>query len=315
MGRQTATPAAAITLAKAQHGVVALPQLYELGVTWKRLGRWVEAGWLVRVHRGVYAIEVGSWHARWQAAVFACGAGAALSHGSAAALWRIRRPREGPVDVTVIGDGGQSRRAGIAVHRSKALTTDQLRAHDGITVTPPARTLVDLAGTGVSRRDLERAVDEAERRRLCSRDVLEREVRSHPRPGCAEIRALCAHYTLGSTITRSELEERFLALCRKKGLPEPQVNVRLMGLTVDFLWPHRGVVVEVDGRTSHDTERAFQDDRDRDSLLAANGYRVLRFTWWDVTRRPAIVVDRLRRVLDQGHGGRRDGAGARAQPS
>jgi hypothetical protein len=27
------------------------------------------------------------------------------------------------------------------------------------------------------------------------------------------------------------------------------------------------------------------------------GYRVLRFTWWDVTRRPAVVADRVRRLL------------------
>lgn len=301
MGRKDAEnqPARVLALARGQHGVVALPQLYELGVSWNRLRRWVEAGWLVRVHRGVYAIQGGSWQGKWQAAVLACGAGATLSHQSAAALWRIRRPRKGPVDVTVIGDGGRARRPGLIVHRSRALTATQLRTRDGITVTSPERTLVDLAGSGVTRRDLERAVDEAERRRLCSLDDLEREVRRHPRPGCAEVRALCSHHAIGSTTTRSALEERFLELCRKRGLPEPQVNVRLMRLTVDFLWPQCGVVVEVDGRATHDTRRAFQDDRDRDSLLAANGYRVLRFTWWDLTRRPGIVADRLRRVLER----------------
>ena len=53
----------------------------------------------------------------------------------------------------------------------------------------------------------------------------------------------------------------------------------------------------MDGRESHGTRRAFQADRDRDGRLAVAGYRVLRFTWWDVTRRPAVVADRVRRSL------------------
>jgi very-short-patch-repair endonuclease len=66
---------------------------------------------------------------------------------------------------------------------------------------------------------------------------------------------------------------------------------------VDFLWEDSNVIVEVDGRRSHATGIAFQNDRDRDSLLAANGYLTLRFTWWDVTRRPKVVAHRLRKVL------------------
>jgi very-short-patch-repair endonuclease len=75
------------------------------------------------------------------------------------------------------------------------------------------------------------------------------------------------------------------------------VNVQLLDYVVDFLWPEAGLVVEVDGRATHGTRRAFQGDRDRDSRLVVAGYRVLRFTWWDVTRRPAVVADRVRRLL------------------
>jgi very-short-patch-repair endonuclease len=74
------------------------------------------------------------------------------------------------------------------------------------------------------------------------------------------------------------------------------VNVPLLGLTIDFHWPP-DLVAEVDGAASHLTRRAFQDDRDRDSLLVSSGYRVLRFTWWDVVHRPAVVVQRIRRAL------------------
>ena len=75
------------------------------------------------------------------------------------------------------------------------------------------------------------------------------------------------------------------------------MNVPLLDYVVDFLWPRAGLVVELDGRATHDTRRAFQGDRDRDGRLAVAGYIVLRFTWWDVTRRPAVVADRVRRIL------------------
>jgi very-short-patch-repair endonuclease len=66
---------------------------------------------------------------------------------------------------------------------------------------------------------------------------------------------------------------------------------------VDFLWRDARLIVEADGRATHGTRRAFQADRDRDGRLAVAGYLVLRFTWWDVTRRSVVVADRVRRVL------------------
>jgi very-short-patch-repair endonuclease len=75
------------------------------------------------------------------------------------------------------------------------------------------------------------------------------------------------------------------------------VNVPLLEHVVDFLWRDARLIVEADGRAAHGTRRAFQADRDRDGRLAVAGYLVLRFTWWDVTRRPVVVADRVRRVL------------------
>jgi very-short-patch-repair endonuclease len=114
------------------------------------------------------------------------------------------------------------------------------------------------------------------------------------------LRSLLESHQPGSTLTRSELEERFLVLCRERGIAQPLVNEQLLGLTVDFLWPARALVVEVDGRGSHNTRRGFQDDRDRDSLLTASGFRVMRFTWRDVTGRPEVVALRVGRALASG---------------
>ena len=82
-------------------------------------------------------------------------------------------------------------------------------------------------------------------------------------------------------------------------MPDPLVNAEALGLTVDFLWPRAALVVEVDGRASHETRKGFEQDRDRDGRLTTAGYRVLRFTWRDVTTRPAVVAQRVATVLRQ----------------
>ena len=164
-------------------------------------------------------------------------------------------------------------------------------------MTTPARTILDLAAF-LPRRQLERAIDEAERLNICTEDDLDEIVSAHfGRAGAGALRAVLDDHRAGSTATRNEFEERFLALCRRHRLPQPDVNVPLLDYVVDFLWPQARLVVELDGRATHGTRRAFQADRDRDGRLAVAGYRVLRFTWFDVTRRPAVVADRVRRML------------------
>src|SRR5438094_102406 len=80
----------------------------------------------------------------------------------------------------------------------------------------------------------------------------------------AALRRVLNSHLAGSTLTASELEERFLAICRKHRLPQPGVNVPVLDYFVDFLWAKAKLVVEVDGRESHATRRAFHEDRDRD---------------------------------------------------
>jgi very-short-patch-repair endonuclease len=232
------------------------------------------------------------------AAVLACGAGAVLSHGSAGQLWGLlRTPADGSIEITVRTEAGRKRQPGLRIHRSVTLQPDEVTERDAIPVTTPARTLLDLA-TVLPLRRLERAVDDGERLRLCPPFELSATARRHRGElGAGPLNALLATHTIGSTVTRSELEERFLAVCRARRLPQPKVNEPLLGYVVDFLWPPARLIVEVDGRATHGTTQAFQRDRDRDTDLMAHGYRTLRFTWWDVTRRPAVVADRVRRSL------------------
>lgn len=284
-------------LAETQHGVVSVAQLYALGLSKDEIAGRVHAGWLRRVHRGVYAVgrELLSFEGKLLAATLACR-GSMISHLSAANLWRIHSERAAAVEVTVRRPGGGGPK-GLLIHRSLTIHRGEATIRAGIPVTTPARTLLDVAGI-LSPRQLERAADEAERLHGCDTAELIGMVAGHRgHRGAGALGRLLRTHELGSTMTRTKLEEAFLGLCRQHQLPQPLVNAPLHGLTPDFLWEAAKLVVEVDGRGSHDTRRGFEDDRDRDSLLAVHGYLTLRFTWRDVTRRPAVVAHRVARVL------------------
>ncbi len=199
--------------------------------------------------------------------MLACGRGAALSHGSAAALWGIRPTAAATIHVTVPTPAGRARRSGIRIHRSPRVEATE---HAGIRVTTPARTLSDIRPS-LTPRAWRTAVEQAEILRLDTGP------QAHAGPP-----------------TRSELEQRFLALVAAHGLPQPLVNTKVEGLTVDFLWPAHRLIVETDGWETHGTRTAFQRDRDRDATLTIAGYRVLRFSWRQVTRRPREVAAALR---------------------
>ena len=97
--------------------------------------------------------------------------------------------------------------------------------------------------------------------------------------------------------TRSALERKFLRLCRGHRIPAPRVNVRVGGFLVDFVWPENRLIVEVDGYEFHRARAAFEADRARDAELVTQGYRVLRFTYRQVTGRPAVVASRIRELV------------------
>lgn len=299
-GHSRANFPAVAPLAARQHGVVSVKQLYSLGLSDRQVRKRLSACSLHRLHRGVYAVGhlPLTQEGRWLAAVLASGEGAVLSHQAAGELWRLQPQGKGrAIDVIVPKTSGRRPRIDIAIHRVTELRPQERTLHCRIPVTTLARTLFDLA-TILPRRKLERAMDEAERLGISTEDDLDEIVSAHfGRAGAGALRTLLNEHRAGSTATRNDFEERFLALCRRYRLPQPDVNVPLLDYVVDFLWASSRLIVEVDGRATHGTRRAFQADRDRDGRLAVAGYHVLRFTWFDVTRRPAVVADRVRRML------------------
>ncbi len=280
-------------LACRQHGVVRRSQLVALGLGDRAIENRLRAGQLHRVYQGVYAVGHTNLttEGHYLSAVLACGERAVLSHRSAAVMWRIC-PKRGPrVDVTVPSGGSRARRGAVIVHRSP-LPADHVTVRERIPLTTPARTIVDLADCS-SRRELERAIDEAVYLRLDLSSM-------QPLPGRRGAKTLAAvldAHAAGTTRTRSDFEELLLELCDSHGLPRPLVNQVIAGYEVDFVWPQARLIVETDGWSAHRRRSAFEHDRVRDATLQVAGWRVVRITWRRLVSEPETVARQLAQLL------------------
>jgi very-short-patch-repair endonuclease len=232
------------------------------------------------------------------AAVLAAGPGALLSHRSAAEAWGLlasgrRRPE-------VIARTGRRAGPGVEVHHC-ALEEDERTALNAIPVTTVSRTLLDLAAV-VPRQRLERALREAEVRRLGDSASLEVLLERYPRRrGTATMRSVLASGRIGDGVTRSKLEERFGAFLDDAALPRPRLNVHVeipgRLIECDCLWRTERLIVELDGHAIHGRRAAFEDDRVRDRALHAAGWRVVRVTWRQLDREATALAADLRALL------------------
>jgi very-short-patch-repair endonuclease len=275
--------------------VIAREQLAEIGLSPDAIDYRVAVGRLHRVHQGVYAVghRVLTRSGRWMAAVLACGPDAALSHASAAALWALQRGEPAIVDVTARRTG--RKRPRIRIHRPRLPAETTTR--DAIPVTTPARTILDLAATLTQSR-LEHLLDQAEIQELTDYPALDAIARAHPgHRGANRLQATLSTYYAGEQLTRSDLEILFKELCRTHDLPEPRINQPVAGKEVDFLFANERLIVEIDSWRYHKTRRAFEDDRARDVLTTAAGYRTLRFTDRQLTNQPHHVANAIAAVL------------------
>jgi len=260
-------------VAARQHGAITLLQLEEAGLGRRGTSERAKKGQLHRIHQGIYTVghRAPNLHTRFMAAVLACGDGAVLSHTSAAVLWKLLKPIDGPVHVSVPSATGRKSRRGIHLHRCLSLKALPTTRRHSIPVTTVARTIEDLEGY-VPPRLHRRAKRQAELMGI-HLDGIE------------------------SDHTRSDLETLFLELFALHRIPPPEVNVKLGRWEVDFLWRSRRLVVEVDTWTYHRGSVAFEDDHARELDLRAAGYTVLRFTDRQLEEEPGRVAVDVARAL------------------
>jgi hypothetical protein len=259
----------------AQYGVVTRRQLLEHGVGEGAIARRIRRGWLHRLHPGVYSVghAVLVPNGRRLAAVLACGQGAAVSHGDAAAVHGLQAAGTRR-HVTVTRNGPHSR-GDLVVHRVRRLAPEDVMEVERIPVTTVARTALDMAevlsphglASLLERMELLRVFDLAELRATMARN-----------PGRRGLKQLAESLRPLADAPEGDdagLQREFLRLCQRIGLPEPEQQVVIGPYTVDFLWRDAGLVVETDGREYHATRAAFHRDRRRDVDLATRGLRVL----------------------------------------
>lgn len=279
-------------LAGVQHGVVTRRQLVQSGVSPDVIDRRIRDGLLRTMHRGVFLASLPEpLLAREMAACLACGEHAFVSHRSAAAMWGIVKQSDRPSRPEIMLAIGYRRRPGIEVRRTSSLADGDTQRLRGIPITSAPRTLLDLAAR-LAPRSLERAVAQAFALRLVTGpELMDVADRNYGRRRARLLRSVLSG--AGSPFTRSEAEERFLDLVRRSRVEPPQGNSRVIGFEVDFYWPQRQLVVEVDGRAFHSSPADFERDRARDAELAAVGIRVIRITWRQLTSSPEAILIRL----------------------
>ncbi len=293
------------SIAGSQFALFTLAQALGSGYTLRQVQQRRETGLWIQVHAGVYRVAGApeGWEQRVLAACLAAGTGAAASHRSAARLWGLDKSQQPAIELSV-GSTRFHRLTWVTVHRSTDVQRSIATLKNGILITNPARTLVDL-GAVQSRRAVERCLEVALSRRLVTlhglRSTLE-SVARRGRRGVGVLRGLLDERSENDELAESVLEARMLRLCRTQGLPDPvcqhdvHSGTRFVG-RVDFAYPADHVAIEVDGYESHASLDAFRHDRARQNDLVALGWTVLRFTWDDVLHHPVPVARAVTLVL------------------
>jgi Protein of unknown function (DUF559) len=285
-------------LAGRQHGVVARRQLLALGFNSREIEHRVARGRLHLVMRGVYAV---GWprltqKRRWMAAVLACGEKAMLSHRSAAALWGIGTERRGIVDISV-RRRAELKRRGLRVRGRPSLDGESVTSQDGIPVTAPVRTLIDLS-TELGPLGVERAVNEADKRDLVDPETLRAKLDDHEgQPGVPALRHLLDKRTF--RLSDSDLEILFRPIAASAGLPSPLSKELINGFEVDFFFPELGLVVETDGLRYHRTPSTQARDAKRDRAHTLAGMTPLRFTHYEIKHERSRIERELTRIAER----------------
>ena len=231
-----------------------------------------------------------SQQGEWIAAILACGQGAYLASFNAAVHMKLWRRRVTGIHVLV--RRGRRTPRGVHVHTYRRLDPRDVTVRNGIPVTTVPRTLVDLSDV-LTPHQLANVIHEAAFRKLFDeRAVRAAMTRANGRHNLHVLERALELNAAGSAGTKSELEDRFLALTSRSGLPEPLVNTKVQDIEVDFHWPHLNLIVEVDG-PGHTRPRTEREDQERDKSLRAAGHTVLRVLDHEIDHRPETVASSL----------------------
>lgn len=287
------------------HSAVGTDELLALNFSRSAIGRLVEDETLISTTRGSYrsglaAPTTNTW---LRGMLLSAGDSSALARASASHHQGFLHhpPREPEIVVPRRVNGG--RRDGFRLHAATDLREEDVLSVDGLRCTSPTRTIVDLAiatRTAAEFRVLRRTVRQATAKDKRLPFDLEDVLRTRrPFRGSRILATVLENHLPSTVVQRSELETKFLELCRRHGLPIPETNAMAGGFEVDVLWRLHRVFVELDTFEYHGgTVLSFERDRERDAVLTAAGFRGMRVTDTRLRREPLKVVRQVRTLLN-----------------
>jgi very-short-patch-repair endonuclease len=284
-------------IAARQHGVISTRQLTALCYDRRTVWRWANDGKLHHLHQGVYAVghEALSWEGRLCAALLA-NEPAVASHLTAAWIWGLLRTRPGTFHLTA--PSRRHRKDLVVVHFARLEPEDRTIV-DGIPLTSPARTVLDLA-PDESPSDLARLLQCADDNELLDRRRFEALIaRTNGHRGQGRLAAALRGFKPETVILRSDLERRFRRLVLDAGLPVPQTNVAVEGYELDCYWEAEGFAVELDVYATHGSPRSFEVDREREDDLLLAGIELIRVTDVRLDRDPRGTIARVAEHLER----------------
>jgi Protein of unknown function (DUF559) len=268
----------------------------------RAIDRRLQSGDWSRLLPGVYALRGSpvTFMRRVVAAYKWAGEGALMSHSTSARLFGLDGIDACNIELSTPRRLRSNR---VVVHQRETLDLPSRRI-DVVRATAVEQTLLDIA-LSVTRDSLELALDSALRLGLTRFDRVKRFFDTFAGEGVSGTAALREMLHLREPCPRphhSVLEVEFRQLSRSEDLPTAvsQFPVKLRpGLTVhlDFAYPNEMLAIEIDSVRWHSGVRAIRWDNERQNLLVALGWRVLRFEWNDVIHRPALVAAQILEAL------------------
>lgn len=265
-------------------GVITLAQAERCGMSRYAVQRRVRSGHWKQCSRGVYFVDDRPFTdaARIRAEVWSYGS-AATACGVAAAWWHnIISSAPDHVEVTVpLTKGSRSRWTSSVRRRDLAPADIVLRRSLRVTAIP--LTVLEAVASTHSRA----IMDSALQRGVSLHQLHAAHVRNARRHGAAVAGRFLREASNGA---RSEAERLLVRLLRAAKISGWRANYPVCGYVVDVAFPEHKVAIEVDGWAFHNDRAAFQHDRTRQNRISLNGWKVLRFTWLDLTENPQRVI-------------------------
>ena len=260
-----------------QHSLATRAQAFAAGLTPRQVEFRLESGLWIAPHRGVYRPSSVRTYFEMEAMAACLALDGYVSNRCAAAVYGLRGFGKDLIEITV-ATHRRRQIEGVAVHRRNHTDERDRTIRWHLPITTPARTLLDIAGQHPEL--AEQALNDALYRRLVRPEVLRSAIsRSRPDKAAALLGGILDRL---AAPTESVLEDDFLALVRRAGLPEPVRQWPIAGgeFRLDFAWPEAMVTYETHGRRHHSSPADRRRDRAKRRAAEAEGW-LWHDAWWE----------------------------------